>query len=412
MIDLARLNALPVAEFTAALASIFEHSPWVPERAAAARPFRSRLQLLETLRSVVEQASIEDQMALIRAHPQLGTRGRTPLTQASAREQRRAGLDACNAEELAQLDALNAAYVAKFSMPFILAVRGHDPASIVVSMQRRLALEEVGERCTALGQIGLIAGFRLADTVTAPAGAEIMAMHGRLTRDQESGDSPTALERLREWMLAAALDVSTHADCLVGRRYGAGGGKRLLLGVHHDMAADRLNGDAPLSVLVALAALQELRARGTTLSFDVLLLAKTDDLALIRQGDVSLAAADDSRPAQPEHLAPTATRDLAATRPEHFSLAWYCDVDPDDARGCVAWSALSGGALNTPAARSVAAALRPSPLDDDCLVLARAGTTSIVPRPVTSGTTATLDRAVMALQDFLLQTEKPGGYNG
>jgi len=42
----------------------------------------------------------------------------------------------------------------------ILAVRGHDPASIIATLKRRLTHDEPLERNTALGQIGLIAGFR------------------------------------------------------------------------------------------------------------------------------------------------------------------------------------------------------------------------------------------------------------
>jgi beta-ureidopropionase / N-carbamoyl-L-amino-acid hydrolase len=383
VIPLAQLNQLSVAEFAAALGSIFEHSPWVPERAAAARPFQSRLHLLETLLGVVEQASLGDQMALIRAHPQLGTRGRTALTQASATEQRRAGLDACSGEELAQLDVLNAAYVAKFSMPFILAVRGHDPASIIASMKRRVSLDANEERRTALGQIGLIAGFRLADTVLAPAGAEILALLARLTQAVGHGGSGAAVECIREWMLAAGLDVSAEADWLMGRRYGVGGGKRLLLGVHYDTAAAHVNRDGPLGVLVGLAALQELKSQGKSLPFDVLLVAWPDAFT---------------------------------AGPGDFSLSWHDDLNPDDWRGCVAWSGLSGGALASPDGRAVAALLGAYPSDPlfdlGGSMPARAGTASIVPRLAVPCTPAALDRAVTGLRDFLLQTEKPDGYNG
>jgi len=168
MISLESLNALPAEEFVAALTGIFEHSPWVAARAAARRPFDSRQQLLDAMRTVVEEASPADQLALIRAHPQLGTRGRNQpaLTAASAQEQRGAGLQACTAQDFARLDALNAAYLEKFGMPFILAVRGHDPASIIANFESRLANPPAIEQQAALRQIGLIAGFRLDDAVT------------------------------------------------------------------------------------------------------------------------------------------------------------------------------------------------------------------------------------------------------
>jgi OHCU decarboxylase len=106
-------------------------------------------------------------MALIRAHPHLGARGRTraQLTESSAREQSRAGLDACTDEEFARLRELNGAYVEKFEFPFILAVRGHDPTSILATLKRRMQHDAGLERQTALQEIGLIAEYRLTDLV-------------------------------------------------------------------------------------------------------------------------------------------------------------------------------------------------------------------------------------------------------
>lgn len=167
LITLEELNVLPAEKFVALLGRVFEHSPWVAERAAQARPFRSRADLLEEMRAVVQRAPVDEQLALIRAHPQLGARGRSraQLTDASAKEQRRAGLDACTDEEFSRLMQLNAAYVEKFSFPFILAVRGHTPESILRALQSRLDNDTVSERHTALSQIGLIGGYRLEDIV-------------------------------------------------------------------------------------------------------------------------------------------------------------------------------------------------------------------------------------------------------
>ena len=174
MIDLKRLNELPQSEFVAVLGGIFEHSPWVAERTAAHRPFASRAQLIDTMRAVVQAAAVEEQLALIRAHPRLGARGRalTTLTTASQGEQRRAGLDACSDEEYARLLSLNDAYFARFSFPFILAVRGHDPQSIIKSCVQRLNSEPAAEHEAALEQIGLIAGYRLADAIEADAAGD------------------------------------------------------------------------------------------------------------------------------------------------------------------------------------------------------------------------------------------------
>jgi OHCU decarboxylase len=169
MITLQELNTLPVGTFVTFLGAVFEHSPWVAERAAEARPFNSREQLLKAMCSVVAKASPQEQLALIRAHPQLGARGRrrVQLTENSANEQRRAGLDACTDEEFARLLQLNDAYMQKFSFPFILAVRGHNPDSILTSLASRLNNDVETERRTALAQIGLIGGYRLEDLVQA-----------------------------------------------------------------------------------------------------------------------------------------------------------------------------------------------------------------------------------------------------
>jgi OHCU decarboxylase len=163
----AELNGMPRAEFVARLGGIFEHSPWVAERVAAARPFATRELLLAAMRSAVARAAPDEQLALIRAHPKLGLRGRAraTLTAASAQEQSGAGLELCRPEETARLDELNAAYAEKFDMPFVIAVRGHSPESIIAACERRLANDAVEERRTALQQIGLIAGFRLFDMV-------------------------------------------------------------------------------------------------------------------------------------------------------------------------------------------------------------------------------------------------------
>jgi OHCU decarboxylase len=170
MLTIEALNAMSVQQFSTALGGIFEHSPWVAERTAALRPFGSREQLHEAMCRQVALASVAEQDALILAHPKLGARGRqrAQLTQSSAHEQSRAGLDACSDAEFAQLLHLNELYMSRFAFPFILAVRGHTPDSILASMTQRLGNDPATERSTALQQINRIAGLRLTDGI-APA---------------------------------------------------------------------------------------------------------------------------------------------------------------------------------------------------------------------------------------------------
>ena len=159
------LNALPQAAFTAALAAVFEHSPWIPERTWSGTAYASVDELHRALCGTLAESGEAEQLALIRAHPELAGRAaiRGELTEASTREQSGAGLDRCTPEEFARLHALNAAYGARFGFPFILAVRGHDRASILAQWQRRLGNAPEAERAEALRQIERIARFRLED---------------------------------------------------------------------------------------------------------------------------------------------------------------------------------------------------------------------------------------------------------
>ena len=56
MIALAELNAATFEKFVATLDGIFEHSPWIAERAAVQQPFASRLDLLEALCAAMNAA--------------------------------------------------------------------------------------------------------------------------------------------------------------------------------------------------------------------------------------------------------------------------------------------------------------------------------------------------------------------
>ena len=163
--NLATLNALPKPAFTHTLGAIFEHSPWVAEGAYAAAPFANLESLHTAMVSVVDQASLDQQLALIRAHPDLAGKAALAgeLTAESTSEQKGAGLDRLTADEFAKFHRLNDAYQAKFAFPFIIAVRGHDRHSILAAFETRLLNDAESERAEALRQIARIAGFRLAD---------------------------------------------------------------------------------------------------------------------------------------------------------------------------------------------------------------------------------------------------------
>jgi OHCU decarboxylase len=157
------LNRISTSAFATALGDIFEHSPWVAERASTARPFGSIAALHAAMLDVVDAAPREMRLALIRAHPELAGKAaiRGELTADSTMEQSGAGLSQCTADELARLTALNAAYRAKFGFPFILAVKGYDRTGILREFERRIERDVDIEFDEALEQIARITRFRL-----------------------------------------------------------------------------------------------------------------------------------------------------------------------------------------------------------------------------------------------------------
>ena len=157
------LNRLDHAQFVAALAGIYERSPWVPERAWSRRPFASVDHLHATLTAVVAAAGKDEQLALIRAHPELAGKAMAEgsLTADSTAEQSSAGLTHCSSDELARLRELNARYNEKFGFPFILAVKGYNRAGIIAEFARRVDHDTAAEFAECLRQIDKIARLRL-----------------------------------------------------------------------------------------------------------------------------------------------------------------------------------------------------------------------------------------------------------
>ncbi len=160
---LAALSALSQAEFVSRLAGIFEHSPWIPERAWPARPFASIDALHAAMLAVLDAASDAEKLGLICAHPELAGKEASAgtLTVASTGEQRGAGLDQCSADELQRLRGLNAAYRERFGFPFVIAVKGLSRYQIMDAVEARLTHDRATEFAACLAPIGRIARFRL-----------------------------------------------------------------------------------------------------------------------------------------------------------------------------------------------------------------------------------------------------------
>jgi N-carbamoyl-L-amino-acid hydrolase len=168
MTTLDHLNSCDAAAFVDTLRGIYEHSPWIPERAAAQRPFASLAALKLALQEAVTQASEAEQLSLLRAHPELAGKAAIAgeLTLESTGEQAASGLDRCSPDEFAALHRLNAAYNGKFGFPFILAVKGPTGKgltrqAIIATFERRLKHRRQDELQEALRQVHRIAEIRL-----------------------------------------------------------------------------------------------------------------------------------------------------------------------------------------------------------------------------------------------------------
>ncbi|MFN3401162.1 MAG: 2-oxo-4-hydroxy-4-carboxy-5-ureidoimidazoline decarboxylase [Ferrovibrio sp.] len=163
MPTLADLNRMSTAEFISALGGIFEHSPWVPERAAAKRPFASLDSLHGAMVLAMWAASDAEKLALLRAHPQLAGKEADAgtLTAHSTAEQDSVGLTRLTPEEKAKIVALNAAYLEAHGFPFIIAVKLRTKREIFAEFERRVNNPREIEFTTALSEVGRIARIRL-----------------------------------------------------------------------------------------------------------------------------------------------------------------------------------------------------------------------------------------------------------
>lgn len=141
------------------MTALFEHSPWIEARADAAPSSGDRH---ADLMAVLHAATPDEQLALIRAHPELAEK--VQLTDASASEQAAAGLDQLSEAEYARFHQLNAAYRERFGFPFIICVRLTDKAGILAAMSTRLDNDRDVEIATALAEIARITRLRLEPT--------------------------------------------------------------------------------------------------------------------------------------------------------------------------------------------------------------------------------------------------------
>ena len=161
------LNRMAVSDFTTRFGDVAEHSPWVAESAAGARPFADRDAVADAFAAALRGAARDEQLAVLRAHPDLAGRAAVSgdLTEDSRREQAGAGLDRLTPEEFDRFTALNAAYKERFAIPFIFAVKGATAAMILAAFEERIANGREVEVENAIDNVCRIMRFRIGDRV-------------------------------------------------------------------------------------------------------------------------------------------------------------------------------------------------------------------------------------------------------
>jgi chitin deacetylase len=161
-----RPSRMARAEFVERFGGIFEHSPWITERAfdlELGPAHDSAAGLHSALARMFRSASRDERLGVLTAHPDLAGKLATAdrLTPESASEQASAGLDALTDAERARFTELNTAYVTKHGFPFIIAVKDHDKQGILRAFETRIAHDTAIEFTTACSAVERIARIRL-----------------------------------------------------------------------------------------------------------------------------------------------------------------------------------------------------------------------------------------------------------
>jgi beta-ureidopropionase / N-carbamoyl-L-amino-acid hydrolase len=292
-LTLSQFNTASAEQALAMLDGLYEHSPWIAEKAIARRPFRSLAHMKHTMVEVLEAAGPQAQAALIRVHPELAGKAMVSktLTAESSNEQGKAGLTDCTAAEFAHIQELNAAYNKKFGWPFTLAVRGPrglglDRHQIIRTFERRLAGHPDFELAECIRNIHRIAEIRLNDKfgVSPTLGnqawdcAELLSQHtdpgyaerGELTVTYLTDAHRACAAQIQSWMLECGFDEVTidAVGNVVGTYHGTDPKqKRLLTGSHFDTVRNGGKYDGRLGIFVPMICVRELHRAGKRLPY-------------------------------------------------------------------------------------------------------------------------------------------------
>ncbi len=312
---LSQLNAASLDEATALLDGTYEHSVWIARAALDQRPFATLASLKHAMTLVVAQAAREQQIDLIRAHPELAGKAMVAnkLTAESTNEQSKAGLGDCSAEEFAKIQKLNHDYNAKFGWPFILAVRGPrgiglGREQIISTFERRLHGHPDFELAECLRNIHRIAEIRLNDKfdVQPTLGSELWDWHEALSLHSDPGfkeNGQLTVTYMTEAHKACAAEIasrmcqcgfdSVEIDVLgnvVGRYESSSTSrskhageapkkaqKALLTGSHYDTVRNGGKYDGRLGIFVPMMCVRELHKNSKRLPFGIEVVAFAEE---------------------------------------------------------------------------------------------------------------------------------------
>lgn len=163
-LTITQLNQMSRSEFTAALGEIWENTPEIARKTWQDKPFKDKNDLYQAMVALVKNMSESEQIALIKAHPDLGSKAK--MAQASVEEQSGIGLDRLSESEYQRFQTLNQAYKDKFGFPFIVAVKYHTKESVLEAFETRLQNNQEQEKDEALTEISKIAKLRLESIIT------------------------------------------------------------------------------------------------------------------------------------------------------------------------------------------------------------------------------------------------------
>ncbi len=313
-LNLSQLNATSLEDAAALLDGTYEHSPWIARAALSSRPFASLAALKFAMTQVVSSATRQQQIDLIRAHPELAGKAMVSqsLTAESTNEQSKAGLTDCSAEEFAKIQKLNADYNSKFGWPFILAVRGPRGVGlsrehIISTFERRLHGHPDFELAECLRNIHRIAEIRLNDKfgVQPELGSELWDWHESLSAYSDPGfkeNGQLTVTYMTEAHKACAAEIASRMrECgfdsididvlgnVVGR-YESDSALRsihgakvpkvlkyLLTGSHYDTVRNGGKYDGRLGIYLPMICVRELHKAGKRLPFGIEVVAFAEE---------------------------------------------------------------------------------------------------------------------------------------